>query len=93
MNVDEAMAKWKQLREHYCMPAFPQTIVDILAAEVERLRSELAAAKAASECPVDVLNILEVKFESDRYIELRTDADADTFEDWLRDRMKERSEG
>lgn len=50
---------------------------------------QLAAAKAASACPVKVLNIWEGTYQSDRYIELRTDAEADTFTDWLRDRMKE----
>jgi hypothetical protein len=62
-------------------------------AEVERLRAELAEAKAASVLPVKVLNIWEGTYQSDRYIELRTDAEADTFTDWLRARMKERGEG
>ena len=54
--------------------------------------AELAEAKAASACPVKVLNIWEGTYQSDRYIELRTDAEADTFSDWLRERMKERGE-
>ena len=53
--------------------------------------TELAAAKAASVCPVKVLNIWEGTYQSDRYIELRTDAEADTFTDWLRERMKDKS--
>ena len=55
----------------------------------DRLNAELAAAKAASRCPVEVLNIFEGTYESDRYIELRTDAEADTFTDWLRERIKD----
>lgn len=61
--------------------------------EIERLRAELRAAKAASVCPVRVMNIFEGTYQSPRYIELRTDAEADTFTDWLRDRMKERGKG
>ena len=64
---------------------------DATIAEVERLRAELAEAKAASVCPVKVSNIWEGTYESDRYIELRTDAEADTFTDWLRERMKDKS--
>ena len=51
---------------------------------------ELAAAKAASVCPVEVLKIFEAHPACDRYVELRTDVEADTFTDWLRARMKER---
>jgi len=66
------------------------TVIDTLAAEVERLRAELATVKAASVCPVKVLNIWEGTYESDRYIELRTDEEADKFTDWLRERMKDK---
>lgn len=62
-------------------------------ARAEKAEAELAAVKAASVCPVRVLNIFEGTYESDRYIELRTDAEADTFTDWLRDRVQERGEG
>jgi hypothetical protein len=61
-----------------------------LVEKLERTQEQLAAAKAASVVPVRVLNIFEGTYESDRYIELRTDAEADTFTDWLRERMKER---
>lgn len=60
--------------------------------ENKRLAAELAKAKAASACPVKVSSIWEGTYQSDRYIELRTDAEADTFTDWLRERMKERGE-
>jgi hypothetical protein len=45
MNVDEAMAKWKELRELYNWPKYPPTLADFLVAEIERLR-ELADVKA-----------------------------------------------
>lgn len=41
MNVNEAMAKWEQLREMYDMPEWPRTAMDVLIAEVERLRGEV----------------------------------------------------
>lgn len=62
---------------------------DLVVEKLEKAQDELAAAKAASVVPVKVLNIFEGTYESDRYIELRTDAEADTFTDWLRERMKD----
>ena len=53
MNVDEAMAKWKRIRESYGWPKDCLPLVEPIIAEVERLRAELAAAKAASACPVE----------------------------------------
>ena len=41
MNVDEAMAKWKELREQYDWPKYSPTLTDIFVAEVERLRAEV----------------------------------------------------
>ena len=130
MNVDEAMAIADNYRIWLSGGRVEMNSSEIvaitLAAEVERLRAELAAAKANSEalkkalyslqeaairlgdrlddaktelvvvkvasaCPVKVLNIWEGTYESDRYLELRTDAEADTFTDWLRERMKDKS--
>ena len=94
MNVDDAMeaaaAYLAHEQEGEPMLASEQVAIR-LAAEVERLRAELAKAKAASACPVKVSSIWEGTYQSDRYIELRTDAEADTFTDWLRERMKDKS--
>lgn len=66
-------------------------LAEMMADELVKVRAELAEAKAASACPVKVSSIWEGTYQSDRYIELRTDAEADTFTDWLRQRMKDKS--
>lgn len=53
---------------------------------------ELAGAKAASVCPVDVVDF-EPDYEQTVTVALWTNADGQLFADWLRDRMKERGEG
>ena len=61
--------------------------------EVERLRAELAAAKAASVVPVEVLEIYDAEIPSICRVECRCGDDRLKFTDWLFDRMKERGEG
>ena len=65
---------------------------DKLQAEVERLRAELAAAKAASVVPVQVV-ACDPDYERTATVVLWSNADAQRFADWLNDRMKERGEG
>jgi hypothetical protein len=75
--------------------------VEILAVEVTRLqaieheqietRTELAAAKAASVCPVKVV-YCEPDYERTATVVLWTNADAQRFADWLNDRIKEGNE-
>lgn len=63
MNVDEATQAAKEynenlVRQHFPLPSvtYSQRVATTLLAEVERLRAELAAAKAASVCPVEMQN-------------------------------------
>ena len=59
--------------------------------EVERLRAELAEAKAASAVPVQVV-FCEADYERTVTVRLWSNADAQRFADWINERMKERSE-
>lgn len=96
MNVDEAI-------EIATSTAITMTklemaeVAEVLAAEVERLRGELAAAKAASVVPVEIVSVedadLDHGYNIDVGIQCKSEADADILLDWLRDRTKERSEG
>ena len=93
MNVDEAMAYWKQERTKDDMYyGMPETICDILSAEVERLRAELAAAKAASVCPV---GWTDVRTNPGGNVVIYTENHRIAYQliRWLRDRIKERNEG
>lgn len=63
--------------------------------EIERLRSELAAAKAASECPVELVALGDAEkdwWHCDVNVKCKSGEDADRLYNWLRDRMKERGE-
>jgi len=59
MNVDEALKVAKREGLGWYEDEDAHTAAQVLVDEVERLRAELAAAKAASVCPVKVLNIFE----------------------------------
>ena len=89
MNVDEAMEVITGA-EPSCLEHLAGAV---LVAEVERLRAELAAAKAASVCPVRVQNIYDAEYPSDCYIECWNGDECMKFRDWLYDRIKERDEG
>ena len=60
MNVDEAMAKWKELREQYDWPKYSPTLTDIFVAEVERLRAELAKENASAEVIISENELLRL---------------------------------
>lgn len=65
---------------------------ELLAAEVERLRAELAAAKAASECPVELVALGDAEkdwWHCDVNVKCKSGEDADKLYHWLRDRMKD----
>ena len=61
----------------------------ILAAEVERLRAELAAAKAASVCPVRVRSVWVDDIGGRVVAYCKNIEEAMKFEVWLRERMKD----
>ena len=61
--------------------------------QVGDAREELAAAKAASACPVDIVCVYQSGWGQYASAELKSEEDAVTLMKWLRDRVKERSEG
>lgn len=60
--------------------------------KVNRLEAELAAAKAASVCPVELVALGDADWECSVGVKCKSSADADRLYNWLRDRMKERNE-
>ena len=97
MNVDDAMeaAKAYLTFEQEGEPMFAsEQVAVVLAAEVERLRAELAEAKAASVCPVEVIDCYfnAMPDLGDVRLICKSGADAQAVTDWLRERMKERGE-
>lgn len=68
-----------------------------LVEKLERTQEQLAAAKAASVVPVEIVSVedadLDHGYNIDVGIQCKSEADADILLDWLRDRTKERSEG
>lgn len=58
---------------------------------VDQLQTELAAAKAASECPARVENIYDAEYPSDCYIECWNGDECLKFREWLYDRMKDKT--
>jgi hypothetical protein len=77
MNVDEAV-RWGKTS---CFVG-----AKVLAAEVERLRDELAAEKAASVVPVITLDCYTVNHEI--HVACRSLQDCHKLSLWLRDRIK-----
>ena len=95
MNLDAAVSDSISIarasaarREDY------QRAACVLAGEVERLRAELAEAKAASVCPVEVIDCYfnAMPDLGDVRFICKSGADAQAVTDWLRERMKERGE-
>lgn len=96
MNVDEAMQAAAEFRaDMETRPAwtlFSQTVAVVLSFEVERLRAELAEAKAASVCSVGITDLslcgggqrIEFYIEGDK-------TDGGKMLVWLRDRMKDKT--
>ena len=93
MNVDEAMELfgpgnkkfWTlQSGDHF-------NAGETLACEVERLRAELAAAKAASVCLVEVESVYVNPYR-EVVVSFEESGTAQRFADWVR-KMKERGEG
>ena len=93
MNVDEAMAYYAKRIERSSLFVFKyEEVIHALSDEVERLRAELAAAKAASVCPEEsVIWLLAVaaKLEKDGESS-RLDSMTKTAI-WLRQRMKDKT--
>lgn len=58
--------------------------------EVKRLRAELAAAKAASVCPVEIQSVYINKYLGSAVVFIGNEQGAVEFEAWMRDQMKER---
>ena len=92
MNVDEAIEIATSTAITLTKPEMAE-VADVLAAEVERLRGELAAAKAASELPVGITDLslcgggqrIEFYIEGDK-------TDGRKMLVWLRDRMKDKTQ-
>lgn len=59
----------------------------------ERLRAELAAAKAASVCPVEISAPGDADWEYSVCVRCKSDDDANKLFDWLWERLEERVEG
>ena len=59
----------------------------------ERLRAELAAAKAASVCPVEISALGDADWEYSVCVRCKSDDDANKLFDWLWERLEERVEG
>ena len=96
MNVDKAMeaAAAYLTFEQAGEPMFASEQVAVtLAAEVERLRAELAAAKAASVCPVEISALGDADWEYNVCVRCKSDDDANKLFDWLWERVEERVEG
>ncbi len=96
MNVDEAMAvaaKQGGLPETDEWHGEVIDAMDVLSAEVERLRAELAAAKAASVVPVKIVNLSHTDWGLALNVRCRSEDDSNVLWRWLRGRMKERGEG
>lgn len=85
MNLDEAMAYAS--KDKCFWTGEVHTALETLAAEVERLRDELAEAKAANVCPVQVV-YCEPDYERTATVVLWSNADAQRFADWLNDRIR-----
>jgi hypothetical protein len=62
-------------------------------AELAKVRLELAAAKAASVCPVDIVWFNQSGWGQEVNVELKSEEDAVALMKWLREQMKERGEG
>ena len=97
MNVDEAMAIADNYRIWLSGGRVEMNSSEIvaitLATEVERLRDELAAAKAASVCPVKIVGLSHTDWGFALNVRCRSEDDSNVLWRWLRDRMKERGEG
>ena len=95
MNVDEAMEAAAEFRaDMEARPAwtlFSETVAVVLAAEVERLRAELAAAKAASVVPVKIRELCADGHVGKLAAWCENADAAKQLHGWLRDRMKDNS--
>lgn len=87
MNVDEAMEAAAEFKAEPLL--FSETVAVVLAAEAERLRAELAAAKAASVCPVEIAALGDADWEYSVGVKCKSDDDANKLFDWLWERMKD----
>jgi hypothetical protein len=90
MNVDEAMesAAAYLTHEQEGEPMFASEQVAIrLAAEVERLRAELAAAKAASVLPVEIESVFINKYIHAVVVFIGNEKGTLEFEAWLTKRQ------
>lgn len=66
---------------------FSETVAVVLAAEVERLRAELPAAKAASVCPVEIRAVYVNKYLGSVVVFVGNEKGALEFEAWLTKRQ------
>lgn len=57
--------------------------------EIERLRAELAATKAASVVPVELVALGDADWECSVGVKCKSSEDADRLYNWLRDRTKD----
>jgi len=90
MNVDEAMAYTRRDKDQGFWSDDMHNAMVTLATEVERLRAELAAAKAASECPVEVESVYVNPYR-EVVVSFDESCTAQRFADWVR-QIKERGE-
>jgi len=86
MNVDEAMAYTRRDKDQGFWSDDMHNAMVTLATEVERLRAELAAAKAASVVPVITIDCYTLNHEI--HIACRSLQDCHKLSLWLRDRIK-----
>jgi len=93
MNVDEAMAYTRRDKDQGFWSDDMHNAMVTLATEVERLRAELAAAKAASVVPVKIVNLSHTDWGLALNVRCRSEDDSNVLWRWLRGRMKERGEG
>lgn len=94
MNVDEAMetaAAYLAFEQEGEPLWFSEEVAITLAKEVERLRAELAEAKAASVCPVELVALGDADWECSVGVKCKSSEDADRLYNWLRDRTKDKS--
>lgn len=83
--------RWREIADQYGKEATRLgTAVIELEAEVQQLLAELAAAKAASVCPVELVALGDADWECSVGVKCKSSEDADTLYNWLRDRMKDK---
>ena len=64
-----------------------------MARHLAEAKAELAAAKAASVCPVEIAALGDADWEYSVGVKCKSDDDANKLFDWLWERLEERGEG